>query len=548
MNSSSYTAMNISLTYNIWIFCLVSVIFSVIIAITIVGNVLVFAALIRFKRLRSTSNLLIGNLALSDFLLALTILPFSAATDATGRWLFGRHLCDAWLIIDVLYCTASIWNLVAIAFDRYMAMSFPVWYRTKQTIWYVIIQVIVVWVLSGLICLPGVLGWGSKPSEPLEVQDTSKNLTSFDVSHLPPSTNTHVYNPKTESYDCVLFTEPFYVAYSAMGSFVIPLIIMLALYLKIFVVLQKRGRLLRQNQKTRKKALSTIDQADLAYEFPAKSHRSNEWIPGERKTTSKDEQENVVLVRGKSESCLMRLEEEEMVEEKQDPWSENIQSLHNSEWKTKNEADKQITPQPVSGTSNISSQEQFSSQQSTEPDGAKQKTVVNDRIQRKGFIKSDAKPKEIKGATLSIQPSNIHTAHSNTNHLISQTQSKQMLWSKKIRKNSIGQDRDQARADHRERRATKRMGLIICIFILCWIPFTMMYMVRGLCGEQQCPDIPHLRMFVTWLGYANSAINPVLYALFNVQFRQAFGSILSCRIAGKAKTVNHRYASELKST
>ena len=33
--------------------------------------------------------------------------------------------------------------------------------------------------------------------------------------------------------------------------------------------------------------------------------------------------------------------------------------------------------------------------------------------------------------------------------------------------------------------------------------------------------------FLFWLGYANSTVNPVLYAVFNVEFRRAFQTIMA---------------------
>ena len=45
-----------------------------------------------------------------------------------GYWVFGRTACQIWLTLDVLYCTASIWNLCVIAFDRFTATMYPVWY------------------------------------------------------------------------------------------------------------------------------------------------------------------------------------------------------------------------------------------------------------------------------------------------------------------------------------------------------------------------------------------------------------------------------------
>lgn len=258
--------MKISVTYSNWAFVIISIIFLFITLLTAVGNALVFAALFRFRKLRTTSNLLIGNLALSDLLLAVTVLPISAATDATGVWLFGPVMCDIWLTIDVFYCTASVWSLVTIAFDRFTATTFPIWYRGNKNKRRVICYILFVWILSGLICVPGLLGWGSKAfdkaqnntstiSIPYSTSTIRQNLNEHKSNKSTfSSTNTHVYNPTLNHYECVLFTEAYYIVYSAMGSFIIPFIIMIILYAKIFLILQQRTRLIRQSRRIHNKS------------------------------------------------------------------------------------------------------------------------------------------------------------------------------------------------------------------------------------------------------------------------------------------------------
>lgn len=78
---------------------------------TIFGNVLVISAFFLEKNLRhgGVSNYLILNLAVSDLLLGIAVLPFSAAYSTFGIWYFGEIICEIWLVIDVLCSTASIW-------------------------------------------------------------------------------------------------------------------------------------------------------------------------------------------------------------------------------------------------------------------------------------------------------------------------------------------------------------------------------------------------------------------------------------------------------
>lgn len=39
------------------------------------------------------------------------------------NWNFGSGICMFWLIIDYLLCTASVYNIVLISYDRYQSVS-----------------------------------------------------------------------------------------------------------------------------------------------------------------------------------------------------------------------------------------------------------------------------------------------------------------------------------------------------------------------------------------------------------------------------------------
>ncbi|EPY78188.1 hypothetical protein CB1_001112012 [Camelus ferus] len=47
-------------------------------------------------------------------------------------WKFGDEICAFWLIVDYLLCTASVYNIVLISFDRYQSVSNAVSYRTQH--------------------------------------------------------------------------------------------------------------------------------------------------------------------------------------------------------------------------------------------------------------------------------------------------------------------------------------------------------------------------------------------------------------------------------
>lgn len=64
------------------------------------------------------------------------------------------------------------------------------------------------------------------------------------------------------------------------------------------------------------------------------------------------------------------------------------------------------------------------------------------------------------------------------------------------------------------------------VFIICWLPFFLTHVLKAHC--RSCCISPTLYSAVTWLGYLNSAVNPVIYTTFNIEFRKAFIKILHC--------------------
>ncbi|KAK6622517.1 hypothetical protein RUM44_002329 [Polyplax serrata] len=80
-------------------------------------------------------------------------------------------------------------------------------------------------------------------------------------------------------------------------------------------------------------------------------------------------------------------------------------------------------------------------------------------------------------------------------------------------------------ARKKEKRATLILGLIMGSFIACWLPFFFLYILTPLCGVS-CNVPKRTFALAFWLGYTNSALNPVIYTIFNKDFRRAFRRIL----------------------
>ena len=74
-------------------------------------------------------------------------------------------------------------------------------------------------------------------------------------------------------------------------------------------------------------------------------------------------------------------------------------------------------------------------------------------------------------------------------------------------------------SDH---KAAVTLGIIMGTFLFCWLPFFILNLVEAYC---KCAP-PILFKILTWLGYFNSCLNPIIYSIFNSEFRNAFKRIL----------------------
>lgn len=76
-----------------------------------------------------------------------------------------------------------------------------------------------------------------------------------------------------------------------------------------------------------------------------------------------------------------------------------------------------------------------------------------------------------------------------------------------------------------ENKALFTLGMIMGLFLISWFPFFITNVVKAFCDK--CVP-PTLFVALTWLGYVNSTMNPIIYSKFNADFRNAFKKILCC--------------------
>jgi len=365
--------------YEMWAVVLIILTCGIIVVGTVVGNILVCTAVAIVRRLRTPSNLLIVSLAVSDLLVAVMVMPFATMYEVMGRWALGKAVCDMWTSLDVLLCTASILNLCAISVDRYFVITRPFQYAMKRTPVRMAAMIVAVWVLSALISIP-----------PLFITKAE-----------------HVVG------QCMISQNFGYQLYATIGAFYLPLIVMIVIYTRIYLVSSRI----------------------------ASAEARSKPVVGNHPTTS-------------GSTTPLR----------------------------------------------------------------KESGVVHDVV----------------------VSHNGHRGGSAGNELLMTATSSSANTENQHRFRLFGKSRLNRISSSNERKATKTLGVIMGAFSACWLPFFILALIKPFCDEPaRC--IPHwLSSLFLWLGYANSFLNPIIYARFNRDFRTPFKHILQCHVYD----INSRLRSE----
>ncbi|GFT46681.1 5-hydroxytryptamine receptor 2B [Nephila pilipes] len=184
------------------------------ILLTVIGNVFVIYAIATEKNLKGLANWLILSLAVADLMVATLVMPLSAYNEVNQQvWSLGPELCMLWTSLDVLCCTSSILHLLAIAIDRYWAVT-NIEYARSRSPRKIYLLIAGVWTGASIISFAPVFGWKDPDFyRRLEIEGR-----------------------------CLVSQNVIYQVFATCTSFYIPLIFILLLYWNIFKQARKRIR------------------------------------------------------------------------------------------------------------------------------------------------------------------------------------------------------------------------------------------------------------------------------------------------------------------
>uniref|UniRef100_A0A8D8QR96 Dopamine receptor 1 n=1 Tax=Cacopsylla melanoneura TaxID=428564 RepID=A0A8D8QR96_9HEMI len=199
---------------------IIGVFLSLLIFLSIAGNILVCAAIYTDRGLRRIGNLFLASLAIADLFVAALVMSFALVNDLLGYWMFGSQFCDTWIAFDVMCSTSSILNLCAISLDRYIHIKDPLRYSRWVTRRIALFTIACIWLLAALISFVPISLGLHRPRVPVQLYD----------GELPT---------------CALDLTPTYAVVSSCISFYVPCIVMLGIYLRLYCYAQKHVKSIR---------------------------------------------------------------------------------------------------------------------------------------------------------------------------------------------------------------------------------------------------------------------------------------------------------------
>ncbi|KAK1804431.1 hypothetical protein P4O66_020452 [Electrophorus voltai] len=435
-------------------------------AITIVGNILVIISFRVNPLLRTVSNYFLLSLAVADLILGTISMNLYTTYIVIGRWILGNLACDVWLAVDYVASNASVMNLLAISFDRYLSVTRPLTYRTRRTTRRAALLIGLAWGVSFFLWAPAILFWQ------------------------------HIVGVRTvaEGHCSVQFlSQPVITFGTAIAAFYLPVSVMVALYWQVYRETERRSKQLaglmasegsdtnrpwqRSSHQNSQSSSSHVNQNDHRTTQPEPeqnptnlcppiTHCTAAWWKRRRKPCLEPPSHATNSLPRTGTVCSLQVGEEEQ----NTPYihlvpmlETRLDSVNDSDF----ESDINIGPCP---SDSLQSLDQSGGPLGLSPDAPLQASPLS-----RTAVRQSRKPRS---------------------------------WSL-----------------IREKKAARTLSAILLAFMVTWTPYNIMVLVSTFC-EDCVPD--GLWKLGYWLCYVNSTVNPVCYALCNKHFRVTFKALLLC--------------------
>ncbi|XP_032363287.1 trace amine-associated receptor 13c-like [Etheostoma spectabile] len=182
---------------------------------TVTLNLLIIISVSHFRQLHTPTNILLLSLAVSDFLVGLVVMPVEVLKK-TSCWFIGDFVCFLYNYLTCISTGSSIGDMVLISVDRYVAICDPLHYNTRITVNRVRFSVFLCWLYSA-----------------------SYSLFFLRDDLTQPGRYNSCYR------ECLFVIDYFTGIMDLVLTFIVPVTVIVALYLRVFAVAVSQARAMR---------------------------------------------------------------------------------------------------------------------------------------------------------------------------------------------------------------------------------------------------------------------------------------------------------------
>ncbi|XP_062280836.1 trace amine-associated receptor 13c-like [Scomber scombrus] len=183
--------------------------------LTVMLNLLVVISISHFRQLHTTTNVFLLSLAVSDLLVGLTVMPTEIVIHQSC-WFLDKITCDLFLFLSFILTSSSVGSMVLISVDRYVGICAPLHYSSMITPSRAKICVSLCWICSV--------------------------IYNFIIlkDHL---SQIYMFNPCFQ--ECTVFISYISWVVDFIVTFFGPITVIIALYMRVFVVAVSQARVMR---------------------------------------------------------------------------------------------------------------------------------------------------------------------------------------------------------------------------------------------------------------------------------------------------------------
>ncbi|CAG9768769.1 unnamed protein product [Ceutorhynchus assimilis] len=139
----------------VWRQVLWSILYAGMVIVATGGNLIVIWIVLAHKRMRTVTNYFLLNLSVADTMVSTLNVTFNYVYMLYSHWPFGELYCKVSQFIAVLSVCASVFSLMSISIDRYMAIMTPLKPRMGRMV--TLVLALLTWILGIIIGMPSLL-------------------------------------------------------------------------------------------------------------------------------------------------------------------------------------------------------------------------------------------------------------------------------------------------------------------------------------------------------------------------------------------------------